>query len=72
VTVASHILSKRKDTDGTEGIESVVLVCLLLEILYDPYFSYRKIIVNQTVDVSKIKYQPALLHVEVVPFIYGT
>lgn len=54
-----------------DEVASIVLVCLFLETLYDPYFSYRKSIVNQTVDTSKIKYQPALLQAEIIPFIYG-
>jgi hypothetical protein len=54
-----------------DEVASVVLVCLFLEALYDPYFSYRKSIVNETVDTSKIKYHPALLQAEVIPFIYG-
>ena len=61
---------KNKQPNDKE-VASVVLVCLFLEALYDPYFSYRKSIVNQTVDTSKIKYQPALLQAEVIPFIYG-
>lgn len=63
-------MMRNQQSDSNE-VASVVLVCLFLEALYDPYFSYRKSIVNQTVDTSKIKYQPALLQAEVIPFIYG-
>lgn len=72
VVAASRILSHLSEgTKPSEGLTCVVLVCLLLEALYDPYFTYRKFLVNQSVDLSKMKYQPALLHVEVIPFIYG-
>ena len=68
--ILASIANKQTNVEA-DGIKCVVLVCLLLEGLYDPYFAYRKSLTNQSVDVSKIKYQPALLHVEVVPFIYG-
>ncbi|XP_046650912.1 neurobeachin-like protein 1 isoform X2 [Daphnia pulicaria] len=71
ISVSSNILtcmmSRQLEKDE---VASVVLVCLFLEALYDPYFSYRKSIVNETVDTSKIKYHPALLQAEVIPFIY--
>ncbi len=73
ISICSTILTILKTGKQLEKDEvaSIVLVCLFLEALYDPYFSYRKSIVNQTVDISKIKYQPALLQAEVIPFIYG-
>lgn len=74
ISISTHILTdmmKEKRLEKDE-VASVVVACLFLEALYDPYFSYRKSIVNQTVDTSKIKYQPALLQAEVIPFIYGT
>ena len=73
ISISSTILTIMKTGKQLERDEvtPIVLVCLFLEALYDPYFSYRKSIVNQTVDTSKIKYQPALLQAEVIPFIYG-
>lgn len=75
VSISSVILSclmkDKQPATKEKGAASAILVCLFLEALYDPYFSYRKSIVNQTVDTSKIKYQPALLQAEVIPFIYG-
>ena len=57
---------------GGEVQDCVIIVCQFLEALYDPYFSWRKPATSQDVtDSSKIRYQPALLAVEVIPFIYG-
>ena len=65
VTITSKLLSHQVRTD------CVVIVCLFLEALYDPYFCWRKYLASVKVDSSKIQYQPALLHPEVIPFIYG-
>ncbi|KAI9560727.1 putative neurobeachin-like protein 1-like isoform X3 [Daphnia sinensis] len=72
ISISSNVLTcMANDRElGKDEVTSVVLVCLFLEALYDPYFSYRKSIFNQTVDTSKIKYQPALLQAELIPFIY--
>ena len=72
ISVSSNILTCMMSRQlEKNGVVSIVLVCLFLEALYDPYFSYRKSIVKETVDTSKIKYHPALLQAEVIPFIYG-
>lgn len=73
ISISSNVLTCMANGRelAKDEVTSVVLVCLFLEALYDPYFSYRKSIFNQTVDTSKIKYQPALLQAELIPFIYG-
>jgi hypothetical protein len=66
ISVSSNILTCMMSRQlEKNGVVSIVLVCLFLEALYDPYFSYRKSIVKE------IKYHPALLQAEVIPFIYG-
>ena len=73
ISISTNVVNKLAKDKSLEldGVNCIVLMCLFLESLYDPYFSYRKSIKNQSVDSSKIKYQPALLHAEVIPFIYG-
>ncbi|CAD5122682.1 DgyrCDS11092 [Dimorphilus gyrociliatus] len=40
------------------------------ECLYDPYFIWRRKLGNLKIDVTKCKFYPALLDVEVIPFFY--
>ena len=73
VAIAAALLSRLVEDDRFKevGMFCVVTVCLFLEALYDPYFCWRKYLANDKADSSKIQYQPALLHPEVIPFIYG-
>lgn len=47
--------------------------CHFLECLYDPYQIWRCFDSSQMkdLDMSKLQYSPSMLHVEVVPFIFG-
>lgn len=56
---------------GEAGVSFFISVCHLLEVLYDPYFTWHHFLRGNEADFDKISFQPALLHVEVVPFIYG-
>ena len=56
---------------GEAGVSFFVSVCHLLEVLYDPYFTWHHFLRGNEADFDKISFQPALLHVEVVPFVYG-
>ena len=56
---------------GEAGVSFFLTVCHLLEVLYDPYFTWRHFLRGNEANFEKIAFQPALLHVEVIPFIYG-
>ena len=56
---------------GEAGFTYFVSLCHFLEVLYDPYFTWRHFLRGSEADYSKLTFQPALLHVEVIPFIYG-
>ena len=73
ISITSSILCTvfKEDQLEDECSAFITVVCFFLETLYDPYFNWRKSLLKQVVDTSKIKYQPALLHAEVIPFIYG-
>lgn len=47
--------------------------CHFLECLYDPYQIWRCFDSSQMkdLDMSKLQYSPSMLHVEVIPFIFG-
>ncbi|KAF4524180.1 hypothetical protein B566_EDAN013926 [Ephemera danica] len=55
-------------TEEAKGF--VTRVCRLLECLYDPYFSWRAFLQEKTWTKTQLPFQPALLHVEVIPFLY--
>ncbi|XP_044250350.1 neurobeachin-like protein 1 isoform X3 [Drosophila takahashii] len=41
-----------------------------LEVMYDPYLTWRSFVRGQTADYSRLSYKPHSVHVEIVPFIY--
>ncbi|XP_052847786.1 neurobeachin-like protein 1 isoform X3 [Drosophila gunungcola] len=41
-----------------------------LEVMYDPYLTWRSFVRGQTADYSSLSYKPHSVHVEIVPFIY--
>lgn len=42
-----------------------------LEVMYDPYLTWRSFLRNKLADYSRLPYKPHAVHVEIVPFIYG-
>jgi len=42
-----------------------------LEVMYDPYLTWRSFLRGQAADYSRLPYKPHAVHVEIVPFIYG-
>jgi hypothetical protein len=56
---------------GDAGVSFFIHFCHLLECLYDPYFTWRHFLAGNPADIERLPLQPSLLHVEVVPFIYG-
>ena len=54
-----------------ESISFCVHLCHFLETLYDPYFTWRHFRPSSQPPLDKFTFHPALLHVEVIPFIYG-
>lgn len=44
--------------------------CYFIEILYDPYFTWRNFLRKDFCDFKRVSYQAILLNVEIVPFIY--
>ncbi|KAE8751100.1 hypothetical protein FOCC_FOCC002185 [Frankliniella occidentalis] len=65
-----HQLVEESAHFGEAGVSFFTSVCHLLEVLYDPYFTWHHFLRGNEADFEKIAFQPALLHVEVVPFIY--
>ncbi|GAB1600529.1 neurobeachin-like protein 1 isoform X2 [Argonauta hians] len=69
-TVVEHVC------DTPEASKNVIQIAFLthtihfFECLYDPYFVWRKRLRKCTVDKSHLSIQPALLHVEVIPFFH--
>ncbi|KQS43568.1 neurobeachin-like protein 1 isoform X1 [Drosophila erecta] len=41
-----------------------------LEVMYDPYLTWRSFLRGQSADYSRLSYKPHSVHVEIVPFIY--
>jgi hypothetical protein len=56
---------------GDAGPSFFINFCHFLECLYDPYFTWRHFLARNPADFENLPFQPALLHVDVVPFIYG-
>ncbi|PSN41663.1 hypothetical protein C0J52_10512 [Blattella germanica] len=65
-----HQLVEENADFGEVGLSFFVHFCHLLECLYDPYFTWRHFLTGNPANFEKLPLQPALLHVEVVPFIY--
>lgn len=42
-----------------------------LEVMYDPYLTWRSFVRGHSADYSRLSYKPHSVHVEIVPFIYG-
>ncbi|XP_037907722.1 neurobeachin-like protein 1 isoform X2 [Hermetia illucens] len=42
----------------------------LLEVIYDPYFTWRNFLQGDFAEYRKLSYKPNVTHVEIVPFIY--
>lgn len=42
-----------------------------LEVMYDPYLTWRSFLRNNFADYRKLSYKPHMVHVEIIPFIYG-
>ncbi|XP_052812655.1 neurobeachin-like protein 1 isoform X3 [Mya arenaria] len=74
VNIATVVVSKLKgiEEETTLSVYNGFLkVALhLLECLYDPYFTWRKRLLGWNADHSRLKFRPALIHVEVVPFVH--
>ncbi|XP_073843399.1 neurobeachin-like protein 1 isoform X2 [Musca autumnalis] len=41
-----------------------------LEVMYDPYLTWRSFLRNSFADYRKLSYKPHMVHVEIIPFIY--
>ncbi|XP_039288398.1 neurobeachin-like protein 1 isoform X2 [Nilaparvata lugens] len=73
ISIASSIIQKIVCGNcefETEGRTYCLSLCHLLECLYDPYFTWRHFSPTTKVPLETLTFQPALLHVEVIPFIY--
>lgn len=71
VSVVVRQLTSGSPELSEKGIEYFISLCHFLECLYDPYFSWRHFVSGDPPDFTKLTFQPSLLHVEVVPFLYG-
>lgn len=52
--------------------QTMFLECFaqFLEVLYDPYFTWRNFLRGETADYAKLAYKISPMHAEIVPFIY--
>ncbi|RZF48161.1 hypothetical protein LSTR_LSTR009850 [Laodelphax striatellus] len=73
VSIASSIIQQIVSGNcefESEGRTYCMSLCHLLECLYDPYFTWRHFSPTAKIPLERLTFQPALLHVEVIPFIY--
>ncbi|KAL4217498.1 Neurobeachin-like protein 1 [Mactra antiquata] len=74
VNISTNVVNQIRDLNDEEDRNLHILFLKLtlhfFECLYDPYFMWRKKLLGWTVDQSRLKYKPAMLHVEVIPFFH--
>lgn len=64
-------LFKGQRKPSQEEIEYIVAASRLIEVIYDPYFTWRNFLKGEFADHRRISASSLPLHVELVPFIYG-
>uniref|UniRef100_A0A182N771 DUF4704 domain-containing protein n=1 Tax=Anopheles dirus TaxID=7168 RepID=A0A182N771_9DIPT len=73
IAISNFIISRLNDGQSadpeTDGL-FVESVARLLEVLYDPYLTWRSYLRGEHADYSILSYKIAQLHPEIVPFIY--
>ncbi|KFB43539.1 AGAP003395-PA-like protein [Anopheles sinensis] len=73
IAISNFIIDKLNDESSTD-IETDVLfvksVAQLLEVLYDPYLTWRSYLKGEHADYGRLSYKISPMHPEIVPFIY--
>lgn len=64
-------LFKDKRKPSAQEIEYIRSCCQLIEVIYDPYLTWRNFLHGHFADHRYIQATIVQLHVELVPFIYG-
>lgn len=74
IALASHLIKQfsEKHVPKYEEISYIKSLVHFLEVLYDPYLSWRNFLKREYVDFHKLSntYHATQLNVEIVPFIY--
>lgn len=71
VVVVILQLFKDKRKPSAQEIEYIRSCCQLIEVIYDPYLTWRNFLHGHFADHRYIQTTIVQLHVELVPFIYG-
>lgn len=72
VAISNSIIDKLNDSASVNAANTLFLECFsqFLEVLYDPYFTWRNFLRGETADYAKLAYKISPMHAEIVPFIY--
>ncbi|XP_049530577.1 neurobeachin-like protein 1 isoform X2 [Anopheles darlingi] len=73
IAISNFIITRlddRKSTDVATDELFVQSVARLLEVLYDPYLTWRSYLRGHHADYSTLSYKISPMHLEIVPFIY--
>lgn len=72
VAIATCLIKKLEERKLTKDEENFIeTFSQFLEVIYDPYLTWRNFLKGDFADFSQIRYHATQLHVEIVPFIYG-
>lgn len=72
VAIATCLIKKLEERKLTKDEQNFIeTFSQFLEVIYDPYLTWRNFLKGDFADFSQIRYHATQLHVEIVPFIYG-
>lgn len=72
VAIATCLIKKLEEQKLTKDeLNFIETFSQFLEVIYDPYLTWRNFLKGDFADFSQIRYHATQLHVEIVPFIYG-
>ncbi|XP_058454329.1 neurobeachin-like protein 1 isoform X1 [Malaya genurostris] len=72
VVISNAIINKLSHQTALSTAQQQFIKCFsnFLEVLYDPYFTWRNFLRGDVADYSRLSYKITPLHAEIVPFIY--
>ncbi|XP_021704634.1 neurobeachin-like protein 1 isoform X1 [Aedes aegypti] len=72
VAISNSIIDKLNVSPSVSTAQILFLECFsqFLEVLYDPYFTWRNFLRGDVADYAKLAYKISPMHAEIVPFIY--
>uniref|UniRef100_A0AAG5CUG9 DUF4704 domain-containing protein n=1 Tax=Anopheles atroparvus TaxID=41427 RepID=A0AAG5CUG9_ANOAO len=73
IAISNFIITKFNDENSTNietCVQFVKSVARLLEVLYDPYLTWRSYLRGDHADYGRLSYKISQMHPEIVPFIY--